>query len=95
MLFGICDAPAIFMCLMSEVLLDFIDDLVTVYLDDILVYFYTWEDRLVYLKWVFGVLKAKHLKLNMKKCEVRKHHLVYLWFIENLEQIQKEGTGYQ
>jgi len=69
------------MRLMNEVLRPFLDDFVIVYLDDILVYSRTWSEHMLNLGRVFSVLSENKLKLNLKKCEVGRRHLVYLGFI--------------
>ncbi|XP_016647156.1 PREDICTED: RNA-directed DNA polymerase homolog [Prunus mume] len=56
MSFGLCNAPATFMRLMNEVLRPFIDNFVTVYLDDILIFSVTWEDHLHHIAQVLEVI---------------------------------------
>ena len=42
MLFGLCNAPATFQRLINLMFSDFIDEFITIYLDDILVYIKTY-----------------------------------------------------
>ena len=55
--FGITNAPATFCNLMNDVLNEYIDQFVVVYLDDILIYSKTLEDHLLHLRKVFSQLK--------------------------------------
>ena len=48
--FGVSTAPAQFMNLMNDVLADYLDDFVIVFLDDILVYSKTPEDHAIHLR---------------------------------------------
>ena len=48
--FGVTNAPAQFMNLMNDVLADFLDDFVVVFLDDILIYSKTAEDHAEHLR---------------------------------------------
>lgn len=79
--FGLCNAPATFMCLMNDLIRPFIEYFAIVYLDDILIYDRTWEEHLVHAEKVFKVLHEGQLKLNVKMCEFGKEELVYLGFI--------------
>ena len=55
--FGLTNAPATFCNLMNDVLFDFLDSCVVVYLDDIVIYNRTLEDPLVHLEKVFDRLR--------------------------------------
>lgn len=57
--FGLCNAPAMFMRLMNDVLRPFIGSFFIVHLDYILVYNATWEEHISHLMWVLETLK-KH-----------------------------------
>ena len=55
--FGLTNAPATFCNLMNDVLFDFLDSFVVVYLDDIVIYNLTLEDHLEHLEKVFNRLR--------------------------------------
>jgi len=84
--FGLSNVPCTFMWLMNEVLKEFIDKFVIVYLDDILNFSQTKEDHLIHLKYVLERLQQEKLLINMKKCYFMKRELVYLGFF-----ISKDG----
>ena len=50
MSFGLCNALAMFMRLMNDVLQPFLDDFILVYLDDILIFSTSWEKHMVHIK---------------------------------------------
>lgn len=76
--FWLCNAPATFMRLMNDVLRDFIDSCVILYLDNIFIFSATWEEHLTHLQKFLQVLREKQLLCNMKKCEFSKYSLIYL-----------------
>nr|CAD1829814.1 unnamed protein product [Ananas comosus var. bracteatus] len=86
--FGLCNALAIFMRLMNDVLRPFLDDFVIVYLDNILIYNRSWEEHLAHVKKVFMLLEEHQLRLNPKKCEYGKQSLVYLGFVVGGGELQ-------
>ena len=51
--FRLTNAPATFCNLMNDVLFDFLDSFVVVYLDDIVIYSQTLQDHLVHLQKAF------------------------------------------
>ena len=65
--FGLTNAPATFQNLMNSVLMQYLDQYVVVYLDDILVYSKTLEEHVVHLRNVFQRLREEKLYAKMSK----------------------------
>eukprot|EP00253_Pinus_taeda_P023582 PITA_23582 len=79
--FGLTNAPATFMRLMNDVLLPFLDYVVIVYLDDIMIFSKTWEEHLNHVKQTLDVLKREKIHVKLSKCEFGKTSLNYLGHI--------------
>ena len=69
MSFGLTNAPAAVMDLMSTVFKDYLDKFVIVFIDDILVYSRSEEDHEQHLKAVLQRLRKKQLYAKFKKCK--------------------------
>lgn len=76
MAFGMRNAPATFQRLMHLVLSDVAN--CNVYLDDIVVFTYSWTDHMQTLREVFKRLSKANLTLNLAKCEFGKATVTYL-----------------
>jgi hypothetical protein len=50
MSFGLTNAPAFFMYLMNNVFMDYLDKLVVVFIDDILIYYHSEEEHVYHLR---------------------------------------------
>ena len=66
--FGLCNAPATFQRLMTQVLADLEWGICFVYLDDILVASQTFEEHLKHLESVFKRLRKAGLRLKPREC---------------------------
>ena len=55
--FGLTNAPSTFMSLINEVLKEFLDKFVIVYLDDILIFSKTLGEHLIHIRKVFDKLR--------------------------------------
>ncbi|GKE87188.1 putative reverse transcriptase domain-containing protein [Tanacetum coccineum] len=67
--FGLTNAPAVFMDLMKRVCKPYLDKLVLVFIDDILVYSKDEEDYEKHLKIILELLKKERLYAKFSKCD--------------------------
>ena len=65
--FGLTNASRTFMWLMYEVLKEFLDKFVIVYLDDILIYSKTLQEHMMHNHKVLEKLREENLMINLKK----------------------------
>ena len=76
--FGMTNAPAQFMNLMHDVLREYLDKLVLVFLDDILVYSQTVEEHAEHLRQVFAKLREWQLFAKASKCQMLTKSIEFL-----------------
>jgi hypothetical protein len=80
-LFGLSNAPVVFMCLMNGVFRDYLDKFVIVFLDDILVYSKSEEEHEQHLILVLQVLTGHQLYAKLRKCSFYQRQIHYLGHI--------------
>ncbi|KAL6328435.1 hypothetical protein AAG906_038310 [Vitis piasezkii] len=66
--FGLCNAPATFQRCMLSIFSDMVERIMEVFMDDIIIYGSTFEERLVNLEAVLNRCIEKDLVLNWEKC---------------------------
>jgi hypothetical protein len=76
--FGLTNAPATFCNLMNDVLYEFLDRFVVVYLDDIVIYSESLDDHLDHLRQVFSRLREHQLFVKKEKCEFCRQEVMFL-----------------
>ena len=90
--FGLINAPAVFQCLMQQVILslnlDSEVEFVSVYIDDILVFSRTLEEHLLHLQQVIERAVQVGLKLKPSKCKFVWKELEYLGHIISQEGLK-------
>ncbi|GJW12520.1 putative reverse transcriptase domain-containing protein [Tanacetum coccineum] len=69
MLFGLTNAPAVFMDLMNRVCKPYLDKFVIVFIDDILVYSKEGEEHGKHLNIILELLKKERLYAKFSKCD--------------------------
>ena len=79
--FGLINAPSTFMWLMNEVLNEFLENFVIVYLDDILIFSKSFDEHLLHIRSVPERMREEKSLINLKKCSLVKRKLVYLGFV--------------
>ena len=78
--FGLCNAPATFQLMMNELFRPHLDDFVTIYLDDIIVFSKTEEEHHGHLCTVFNILQTNGLFLQKNKCSFFQRAITFLGF---------------
>jgi len=68
-LFGVTNAPAVFMDYVNRIFWPWLDKFVVVFIDDILIYSRTREDHVDHLRVVLDVLREHQLYDKLSKCE--------------------------
>ena len=69
MSFGLTNAPAAFMSLMNRIFNPYLDLIVIVFIDDILVYLKSRKEHEEHLRIVLEMLREKKLYAKFSKCE--------------------------
>lgn len=76
--FGLTNAPATFCNLMNDVLYEYLDRFVVVYLDDLVVYSGSFSEHVAHLKLVFSRLREFKLYVKKEKCEFCRQEVKFL-----------------
>ncbi|GJX19009.1 putative reverse transcriptase domain-containing protein [Tanacetum coccineum] len=85
--FGLTNAPAVFMDLMNRVCKPYLDKLVIVFIDDILIYSKTKEDHENHLRLMLDLLRKDKLYAKFSKCEFWLQELHFLGHVVNHDGI--------
>jgi hypothetical protein len=83
MSFGLTNAPAAFMEAMNKMFHEFLDDLVVVFLDDILIYSKTEEEHERHLRLVLDALRKNQFYGKLKKCVFWLSEVAFLGHVIN------------
>jgi hypothetical protein len=79
--FGLSNAPIVFMCLMNEDFIEYLDKFVIVFLDDILIYSKSKEEHEQHLRMVLKVLREHKLYAKLSKCSFYQRQIHYFGHI--------------
>ena len=76
--FGVSNAPAQFMNLMNDVLAEYLDDFVVVFLDEILVFSRIVKEHAKHLVMALAKLQKHHLFAKASKCQIATTSIEFL-----------------
>ena len=85
---GLTNAPASFQAMMNEILREYLDQGVVVYLDNILIYSRNEEEHEVLVKKVLQILMDNDLAGNIDKCHFHTKELNFLGYIISPEGVK-------
>jgi hypothetical protein len=84
--FGLSNAPTVFMCLVNSVFQEYLVNFVSVFLDDIIIYYKSEEEHENHLRMVLQILREHQLYAKLSKCSFDQKKIHYLGHI-----ISKDG----
>ncbi|KAL0395156.1 UNVERIFIED_CONTAM: Retrovirus-related Pol polyprotein from transposon [Sesamum latifolium] len=93
--FGLTNAPATFSTLMNQVLHEFLDEFVVVYLDDIVIYSRTLAEHVEHLRQVLARLREYELYAKVSKCSFAQETISFLGHIVERGRIRMDPTKVQ
>ena len=85
--FGLTNAPGTFMCLMNSIFNRYLDKLVLIFLDDILIYSENEEEHEEHLILTLQLLRDHQLYAKLRKCDFYRDRIQYLGHIISEEGI--------
>jgi hypothetical protein len=87
LLFGLTNAPGVFMSLMNGVFHEYLDKFIQVFIDDILIYSHTMEEHEEHLRLVLQCLREHKLYGKLSKCSFYQSKIHYLGHVISGEGI--------
>jgi len=88
--FGLTNAPATFQAFINNVLREYLDEFVVVYLDDILIYSRTLDEHRQHVHAVLKKLAAADLRVSPDKSDFHKQEVEFLGFVIRPNEIKMD-----
>src|SRR3954463_9439423 len=95
MSFGLTNPPATFSRMMNSIFMEYLDKLVVVYLDDILIYSKNKEEHAEHLRLVLRKLRDYRLYAKLSKCEFWLPEVTYLGHVISAKGIAVNPERFQ
>ncbi len=93
--FGLSNTPAVFQALVNDVLRDMVDQLIYVYLDDILIFSHFLQEHVQHVRRVLQRLLENGLLVKAEKCVFHAQSLPFLGYIVSAEGVRMDSDKVQ
>lgn len=93
--FGLMNAPAVFQSLVNDVLRDYLNQFVFVYLDDILIFSRSLEEHREHVRLVLQRLLENQLFVKAEKCEFHASSVTFLGYVLSSGQVKTDPAKVQ
>ena len=90
--FGLYSGPTSQQAYINDIIKEFLDDFVTCYLNDLLIYSETYEEHVKHIKAILEKLREANLPIDIDKCEFYVQKVKYLGLIIITEGIEMDPT---
>ncbi|KAJ0867325.1 putative nucleotidyltransferase, Ribonuclease H [Helianthus annuus] len=90
--FGLTNAPSAFMDMMNRICKPYLDKVVIVFIDDILIYSKSKKDHAKHLHLLLSLLRKENLYARFSKCEFWVEQVQFLGHLVNHERIHVDPT---
>lgn len=88
--FGLTNTPATFQAFINNVLQDYLDDFMIVYLDDILIFSKTLEEHYKYIHTILKKLAQANIQISPDKSDFHKQEVNFLGFVIRPNEIRMD-----
>ncbi|GKA66218.1 putative reverse transcriptase domain-containing protein [Tanacetum coccineum] len=95
MMFGLTNAPVVFMDLMNRVCKPYLDKLMIVFIDDILIYSKSMEEHREHLKTILELLKKEQLYAKFSKCDFWLEYVQFLGHVIDSKGIHVDPAKFE
>jgi hypothetical protein len=95
---GLSNSPSAFQAVMNDIVREYLNDFVLIYLDDICIVSRSPEEHLIHIELVLQKLEQYRLSANWKKCQFGQTHLDFLGHVIGADGIRvdpKKGSAVQ
>ena len=93
--FSLTNGPATFQCYINHLFVDMLDEFLTTYLDDLLIYSENKKEHTQHVKKVLQHLQEAGLQADIQKCEFSVTKMKYLRFIISTEGLEVDPDKIQ
>nr|CAE05045.2 OSJNBa0049H08.6 [Oryza sativa Japonica Group] len=92
MSFGLTNAPAFFMNLMNKIFMEYLDQFVVVFIDDILIYSKNEEEHVEHLRLIMEKLRDHQLFAKFSKCEFWLDRVAFLGLVISFNGVEVDPS---
>jgi hypothetical protein len=93
--FDLCNESAIYQHYMNDVFFDYLNDFVSIYIDDILIYNNFKKEHVQHVKKILQRLRNADLQADIDKCEFFVHETKYLNLIVDRDEIRMNSKKFE
>lgn len=88
--YGLTNAPAVFQSMINEIFRNILNQLIIVYIRDILVWSKSREDHIIHVRAMLTCLKQDNLYAKLEKCEFHCQTIIFLGYVLSHNRVEMD-----